>query len=59
VERLLFSIMSQVHQTSMIPTSLSPHSDLFHNVSHVMFAIILGIGKLQLDYYGECDLLVK
>jgi hypothetical protein len=42
VERLLFSIMSQVHQTSVIPTSLSPHLDLFHSVSHVMVSSNLG-----------------
>jgi hypothetical protein len=59
VERLLFSIMSQVHQISMIPASLSQHLDLSHSVSHVMIAQILGIAKLQLGYYGQCHLSVK
>ncbi len=59
MERLLFSIMSQVHQTSVIPASLSPHLDLFHSVSHVMLVQILGIAKLQLAYYGECHLSIN
>jgi hypothetical protein len=59
VERLLFSIMSQVHQTSVILASLSAHLDLSHSVSHVMLVQILGIAKLQLGYYGECHLSVN